>query len=166
MYLDEEGDAGPFTVVDGGGTQSQRGSRGGQMTLTSLLMTPAQRAFSVAHSIYRRAVNVSALHQEYKAFNFLPDLNSFLIQHLPGSRSAHAFDSFDVHSNIRVLYPPSSQFASSKRLCRLRASPAKPPKPGTRAKPKPAQFDTALFLEDVNGSVPTEGFEGEVTIFC
>jgi hypothetical protein len=131
----------------------------GRVTLGNFLFSPVKRAYSVSKAPFQCAVRISDLQQQYEASHFLPALNSFLTQHLPNSKLANVFDVFDTYSNIRVLHPGAPHFDPSKWISRLRASPGKAIQPGTRKKPKPARFDTALVLEDPNGLV-SEGLQG------
>lgn len=114
--------------------------------IADLVYSNVARAYQVAQNPSSRDVSVAELEHDHKAVDFIAALDDFLHVHLPHSTRPHAFDRFDLYKAISVLRPSMPHVADSKRLYRIRASPAKPRqgrRPGA-----PARFDTALVIEN------------------
>ncbi|KAI0361041.1 hypothetical protein OH77DRAFT_1443024 [Trametes cingulata] len=142
---DEEG--------DGQDEEAEEGEEGGARTeeaevrsLKQLVDSNVSRAYEVARRPSAPGVSLDVLLHTYGAVGFLHDLNAFLAANVPNALHAHMIDRFDVFHSISVLLPFSLHLANSKRVSKLRASPAVPRR-GHR-KPIPAHFDCGLFLED------------------
>ncbi|KII84510.1 hypothetical protein PLICRDRAFT_117586 [Plicaturopsis crispa FD-325 SS-3] len=133
-------------------------SEEGPKKIADLVYSNVARAYQVAKAPSSRDVSVAELERDHGAVDFVAALDDFLRVHLPHSTRPHAFDRFNIYKAISVLRPPMPHVADSKRLYRVRASPAKPRKgrrPGV-----PAHFDTALVVEDEKEHRSNGGLKG------
>nr|VWO99055.1 Uncharacterized protein [Ganoderma boninense] len=116
-------------------------------TLKSLLNSNVRRAYHLPLSPSARRVSLADLENRYGAQGFLADLKIFLDLHFPTAAvRPNEFDTYDVFHYINLLKPAVRHFDNSKRICKIRAVPAKPRQGTQRA--VPAYFDCGLFIVD------------------
>ncbi|KAI0349104.1 hypothetical protein OH77DRAFT_1465723 [Trametes cingulata] len=138
----DEGDSGDEPVEEEG----DRAEEGEMRSLRQLVDSNVSRTYEVARRPSVPGVSLDVLHHLYGAVDFLQDLNIFLASNRPSAPHANLTDCFDTFHSISVLLPFSLHLANSKRVSKVRASPAIPRR-GHR-KPVPAHFDCGLVLED------------------
>ncbi|PIL28797.1 hypothetical protein GSI_08841 [Ganoderma sinense ZZ0214-1] len=115
-------------------------------TLKLLLASNVRRAYQLPLTPSARRVSLSDLSTRYGAIDFLADLRAYMTTYLPSALPPNEYNTYDVFHDINILTPASRYFDNSKRICKVRASPAKP-RVGHR-RPAPPRFDCGLFVVD------------------
>ncbi|KAI1794920.1 hypothetical protein LXA43DRAFT_1091504 [Ganoderma leucocontextum] len=122
--------------------------------LHELITSNVSRAYQLPTTPSAQRVNLTELRTRYGAVNFLDNLVAFLHAHLPNAKPPNEFDTYAVFHYMSILLPPIRHISSSKRLCKLRATPARPRRGHHPA--SPAHFDCGLFIVD-RGKFDREG---------
>ncbi|KAI1782800.1 hypothetical protein LXA43DRAFT_1103400 [Ganoderma leucocontextum] len=115
-------------------------------TLKSLLDSNVRRAYHLPLIPSARRISLADLETCYGAAGFLADLSTFLDTHLPNATRPNEYDTYGVFHYINILQPAFRYFDNTKRICKVRSSPAKARLGVRRA--VPAHFDCGLFLVD------------------
>ena len=114
--------------------------------LCELATSNVSQAYQLPTKPSAQRVNLNDLNAHYGAMGFLDDLTTFLRVHLPNAKPPNEFDTYGIFHYISILLPPLRHIASSKRVCKLRAAPARP-----RIGHHPAShphFNCGLFIID------------------
>ncbi|KAI1784413.1 hypothetical protein LXA43DRAFT_1101448 [Ganoderma leucocontextum] len=127
-------------------------------TLKSLLDSNVRLAYQLPLTPSARRVSLVDLETRYGAAGFLDDLTNYLHAHLPTATRPNEFNTYDVFNYINILQPALRHFDNSKRICKIRASPAKP-RVGPR-RPVPPRFDCGLFIVDADSHRDGRGLNG------
>ncbi|KAJ7059962.1 Zn-finger domain-containing protein [Mycena amicta] len=98
------------------------------------------------------------IHESYGATEFLPALTAFLKTNFRSFMTPSQHDYFDIWKQITLKMPPNRFLSSKARSCRIRATPAVPPK--GRSLGSPAIFDTALIIEHPRQYIASSGLTG------
>ncbi|TFK82539.1 hypothetical protein K466DRAFT_603598 [Polyporus arcularius HHB13444] len=114
--------------------------------LRDLLHSNVARAFQLPLTPSARHVSFATLTTSYGAVDALSKLQDFLRQNHPTSPLPSSSTVLDVYHSIHVLLPSNIHIANTKRLNKLRASPAVPRRQDRKA--IAACFDCGLFVED------------------
>ncbi|KAJ7855999.1 Zn-finger domain-containing protein [Mycena leptocephala] len=116
-------------------------------------------SYTIAKSPATLNVTVAHLQNLHGAVDIIPALTTFLKRTfnscpiIPGP-----FDRFDVYNQVSLQLPANRYLSDQLRTNRIRAVPAVPPK--SRSPGSPANFDTALVIEDPAQYVPSSGIQG------
>jgi hypothetical protein len=116
-------------------------------------------SYTIAKSPATLNVTVAHLQNLHGAVDIIPALTAFLKRTfnscpiIPGP-----FDRFDVYNQVSLQLPANRYLSNQPRTNRMRAVPAVPPK--SRSPGSPANFDTALVIEDPAQYVPSSGIQG------
>ncbi|KII82959.1 hypothetical protein PLICRDRAFT_58596 [Plicaturopsis crispa FD-325 SS-3] len=118
--------------------------------IASLLDTDVARAHEVAKTSPSPQTPVPQLEKLHNAVNFIPALNTFLLNFFGDPTlftAPNQHDRFSIFKSLLILSPAKPHVHNGKRLNRLRAFPSLKSK-NPRLPAKPAHFDTALIIED------------------
>ncbi|KII88252.1 hypothetical protein PLICRDRAFT_111519 [Plicaturopsis crispa FD-325 SS-3] len=117
-------------------------------SLAALQHSSVSRGYQIAKKSPFPLVSVEELEHAYSAGDFVATFEKFLGIHLPAAPSPNPFDRFDTYKAISILRPSATHCSDSKRIYRIRSTPAISPNGWRRRIPAPARFDTALVIED------------------
>jgi hypothetical protein len=122
--------------------------KGSELTLYRIAKTPA---FS--------SVPLCRLEQAYGASQFLPALKVFLQENIPArTLQPNEYDRYNLYNAVYITLPSEPHISDRKRQKTLHATAGH--SNGPRKPPSPAQFDTALLIEDLDLHCNSGGLSG------
>ena len=130
--------------------------------LRELINSNVARAYQLPVKPSISRVSFQTLIHDYGATAILPRLQLYLSSNYPNSPQPDHTTPIDVYHYVHLLLPPNIHVANSKRICKIRATPAVPRQDDRKA--VPAHFDCALFIDDEGLYRRQGGLAGESTI--
>ena len=141
-----------------------------KITTTEVNKTSSTTTKSKSSTFYTLAkkapfpnITVDKLITHYGAEDFIPALNTFLLENLPHCQiSPNQFNHFDIFKQITITLPPNLFLSNQSRTCCLCSTLAVKPKgwkPGM-----PGRFDTALIAVQAGDPQRLSSLEGALFI--
>ena len=104
-------------------------------------------SYRIAKTPTFSSVPLRHLEQEYGVSQFLPALTLFLQENLPThALQPNKYDCYNIYNVVYITLPPRPHVSENKRQKTIHATAGH--SNGPRKLPSPAQFDTALLIED------------------
>lgn len=114
--------------------------------LRQLMHSNVTRAYQLPVKPSASRISFQTIITNHGAIPIFPRLQLYLATHHPNSPPIDLSIPLDIYHFIHILLPPNIHVANSKRICKIRASPAIPRRDDKKAVRE--HFDCALFVED------------------